>query len=443
MSDATSMAEDFAHGRSDPVQALEHSLDQARRSSCVFISLTADRARREAEAAAARWRAGQPLSPFDGVPLAWKDLFDMAGSVTTAGAAYRRNAPAAALDAPVVGLLCRAGMVSVGKTNLSELAYSGLGLNPHFGTPRNPHASDQPRIPGGSSSGSAVAVAAGIVPIAMGTDTAGSIRIPSAFNGLVGYRSSSRRYNRDGVFPLARTLDSLGPLARSVRDALTLDDILHGRTHTHTARSLKGQRFVLEHSVLSHVEPAVGNNLLRAVEQLKAAGALVENRESPTFKGALELIHQHGWFGAFEAFALHQALLDSADAAQLDPRVRRRLETARGLPASQLIGLIEARQRLQLQLVDDLDGAILITPTVAHVAPALAPLEADDDLFATTNLATLRLTMPGSLLDMPGVTLPSGRDALGLPTGVLLSAPMGEDARLLRAALSVESVLNV
>ncbi len=443
MSDATSMAEDFAHGRSDPVQALERSLDQARRSSSVFISLTADRARREAEAAAARWRAGQPLSPFDGVPLAWKDLFDMAGSVTTAGAAYRRNAPAAALDAPVVGLLCRAGMVSVGKTNLSELAYSGLGLNPHFGTPHNPHASDQPRIPGGSSSGSAVAVAAGIVPIAMGTDTAGSIRIPSAFNGLVGYRSSSRRYNRDGVFPLARTLDSLGPLTRSVRDALTLDDILHGRTHTHTARSLKGQRFVLEHSVLSHVEPAVGNNLLRAVEQLKAAGALVENRESPTFKGALELIQQHGWLGAFEAFALHQALLDSADAAQLDPRVRRRLETARGLPASQLIGLIEARQRLQLQLVDDLDGAILITPTVAHVAPALAPLEADDDLFATTNLATLRLTMPGSLLDMPGVTLPSGRDALGLPTGVLLSAPMGEDARLLRAALSVESVLNV
>lgn len=123
--------------------------------------------------------------------------------------------------------------------------------------------------------------------------------------------------------------------------------------------------------------------------------------------------------------------------------MRRRLETARGLPASQLIGLIEARQRLQLQLVDDLDGAILITPTVAHVAPALAPLEADDDLFATTNLATLRLTMPGSLLDMPGVTLPSGRDALGLPTGMLLSAPMGEDARLLRAALSVESVLNV
>ena len=443
MPDATSMAEDFASGRSDPVQALEHALDQAQRSSSVFISLTAERARREAEAAAARWRAGQPLSGFDGVPLAWKDLFDVAGSVTTAGTAYRRNAPAAVLDAPIVGLLCRAGMVSVGKTNLSELAYSGLGLNPHYGTPHNPYGSDQPRIPGGSSSGSAVAVAAGIVPIAMGTDTAGSIRIPSALNGLVGYRSSSRRYSRDGVFPLARSLDSLGPLTRSVRDALTLDDLLHGRAQRHTPRSLKGQRFVLEHSVLSNVEPAVGNNLLRAVEQLKAAGALIENRESPAFKATLELIQQQGWLGAFEAFALHEALLDSCNAAQLDPRVRRRLETARGLPASQLIGLIEARQRLQQHVVDDLDGAILITPTVAHVAPPLAPLEADDQLFATTNLATLRLTMPGSLLDMPGVTLPSGRDALGLPTGMLLSAPTGEDARLLRAALSVESVLNV
>jgi aspartyl-tRNA(Asn)/glutamyl-tRNA(Gln) amidotransferase subunit A len=437
------MAEAFATGRSDPVQVLEQALVHASMASSVFIDVFTERARREAHASAARWRAGQPLSPFDGVPVAWKDLFDVAGSITTAGAAYRRNTPAALLDAPSVGLLCRAGMVGVGKTNLSELAYSGLGLNPHFGTPHNPHGGDQPRIPGGSSSGSAVAVAAGIVPIAMGTDTAGSIRIPSAFNGLVGYRSSRRRYSRDGVFPLAHTLDSLGPMTRSVRDALVIDDLLNGRTQTHTARSLKGQRLVLECGVLADVEPAVRHNVLRAVEQLKAAGASVEERTSPTFQATLELIRDHGWLGAFEAFALHQPLLDSTDAELLDPRVRRRLEGARALPASQLIHLMDARRRLQQQLIDDLDGAILITPTVAHVAPTLAPLEADDALFIETNLATLRLTMPGSLLDMPGVTLPCGHDALGLPTGLLLSAPMGEDARLLRAALSVESVLNV
>ncbi|UNM21197.1 amidase [Pseudomonas sp. ArH3a] len=443
MSDATSMAEAFASGRSDPVQVLEQALVHASLAPSVFISLTAERARREAEASAARWRAGQPLSVFDGVPLAWKDLFDVAGSITTAGANYRREAPAALLDAPSVGLLCRAGMVSIGKTNLSELAYSGLGLNPHFGTPYNPSGGDQPRIPGGSSSGSAVAVAAGIVPIAMGTDTAGSIRIPAAFNGVVGYRSSSRRYSRDGVFPLAHTLDSLGPLTRSVRDALTIDDLLNGRAQTHTARSLKGQRFVLEQGTLEDIEPAVRNNLLRAVDQLKAAGALIEVRASATFQATLNLIKQDGWLGSFEAFALHEALLDSRDAEQLDPRVRRRLEAARALPASQLLHLIDARCRLQYQLVDELDGAFLITPTVAHVAPPLAALEADDDLFVKTNLATLRLTMPGSLLDMPGVALPSGRDAQGLPTGLLLSAPTGEDARLLRAALSVESVMTI
>ncbi|MCU1780638.1 amidase [Pseudomonas sp. 14P_5.3_Bac1] len=443
MSDATSMAEAFASGRSDPVQVLEQALLHASMAPTVFISLTAERARREAEAAAARWRAGQPLSVFDGVPLAWKDLFDVAGSITTAGAAYRREAPAALLDAPSVGLLCRAGMVSLGKTNLSELAYSGLGLNPHFGTPYNPNGSDQPRIPGGSSSGSAVAVAGGIVPIAMGTDTAGSIRIPAALNGVVGYRSSSRRYSRDGVFPLAHTLDSLGPLTRSVRDALVIDDLLNGRTQTHVARSLKGQRFVLEQGALEDIEPAVRNNLLRAMDLIKASGALIEVRPSATFQATLNLIKQDGWLGSFEAFALHEALLDSRDADLLDPRVRRRLEAARSLPASQLLHLIDARRRLQCQLVDELDGAVLITPTVAHVAPPLAPLEADDELFVKTNLATLRLTMPGSLLDMPGVSLPSGRDALGLPTGLLLSAPSGEDARLLRVALSVESVMTI
>ncbi|WP_455912704.1 amidase [Pseudomonas putida] len=443
MSDATSMAEAFASGRSDPVQVLEQALLHASMAPTVFISLTAERARREAEAAAARWRAGQPLSVFDGVPLAWKDLFDVAGSITTAGAAYRREAPAALLDAPSVGLLCRAGMVSLGKTNLSELAYSGLGLNPHFGTPYNPNGSDQPRIPGGSSSGSAVAVAGGIVPIAMGTDTAGSIRIPAALNGVVGYRSSSRRYSRDGVFPLAHTLDSLGPLTRSVRDALVIDDLLNGRTQTHVARSLKGQRFVLEQGALEDIEPAVRNNLLRAMDLIKAAGALIEVRPSATFQVTLNLIKQDGWLGSFEAFALHEALLDSRDADLLDPRVRRRLEAARSLPASQLLHLIDERRRLQCQLVDELDGAVLITPTVAHVAPPLAPLEADDELFVKTNLATLRLTMPGSLLDMPGVSLPSGRDALGLPTGLLLSAPSGEDARLLRVALSVESVMTI
>lgn len=233
-------------------------------------------------------------------------------------------------------------------------------------------------------------------------------------------------------------------MTRSVRDALAIDDLLNGRDQrpVRQARNLKDRRFWVEQGVLEdpRVEHSVRDNLLRCVAQLEAAGAVVDVRPSTTFQATLDLIQRQGWLGSFEAFALHEALLDSPDATQLDPRVRRRLEAARRLPASQLLGLYDARRRLQQQLLDELDGAILITPTVAHVAPALAPLEADDELFVQTNLATLRLTMPGSLLDMPGVTLPSGHDALGLPTGLLLSAPSGED-RLLSAALSVETVL--
>ncbi len=175
---------------------------------------------------------------------------------------------------------------------------------------------------------------------------------------------------------------------------------------------------------------------------MKDYGALIDLRPSPAFQATLQLIEQQGWLGAPEAFALHQPLLDSDAATRLDPRVRRRLEAARAFPASQLINLHSARNRLQQQMTDELDGAFLITPSVAHVAPPLSPLEADDELFVHTNLATLRLTMPGSLLDLPGVSLPSGRDALGLPTGMLISAPAGEDFRLLRAALAVEAALR-
>ncbi len=444
--DATHMAEQFANGASDPVQVLEHALTSAEQSEHVFISLCAERARREAQASSARWKAGQPLSRFDGVPLAWKDLFDVAGTRTTAASALRRQVSPALLDAITVGQLSRAGMVNLGKTNLSEFAYSGLGLNPHFGTPLNPYGRDQARIPGGSSSGSAVAVAAGIVPIAMGTDTAGSIRIPAAFNGLVGFRSSCKRYSRDGVFPLSHTLDSVGPLTHSVRDVLVIDDILRGRRQPTSAepRTLAGQRIWVDPVLLDgeRIEPAVRLNLMRCIEQLKDAGALIVLQPSTTFHATLKLIDQHGWLGSAEAFTLHEELLDSDAAEQLDPRVRRRLEAARGFPASQLINLHGAREKLQKQFTEELDGALLITPCVAHVAPPLAPLEADDELFVWTNLATLRLTMPGSFLDLPGVSLPTGYDALGLPTGLLLSAPPGEDSRLLRTALAVEAALR-
>ncbi|HKS12359.1 MAG TPA: amidase [Pseudomonas sp.] len=442
--DACSLAQKFADGSSDPVTALERALQLAQSVPAAFISLCPERARREAQAARKRWEAGQPLSCLDGVPVAWKDLYDLAGSVTTAGAKFRLHQAPASADCALAIALSRAGLVSIGKTNLSELAYSGLGLNPHFGTPAGTSTKGEARAPGGSSSGSAIAVARGVVPIGMSTDTAGSIRIPAAFNGLVGYRSSGKRYAFAGVTPLASSLDSLGPITTSVRDVIAIDNLLLGdrlgMALNTTGLPLAGLRLCVDSTLLedSRIQPEVKTNLLAAVQRLAGAGAVVEKKPVAAFQQALEVIEQIGWLGSAEAFALYQTLLDGPDAAQLDPRVRTRLEAARTFPASKQVRLYQAAQQLKEQIADELDGAFLVTPTVAHVAPLLAPLETDTTHFVATNLATLRLTMPGSMLDMPGVALPSGAGEAGLPTSLLLSSSSGNDEALLRAALAIE-----
>ncbi len=444
--DALALSAAYATGAADPVEVFETALKRAASSEAIFTALLPERGLREAQASSARWRAGQPLSVFDGVPLAWKDAFDLSGSITTAGSATRRSAAPALEDAALVRVLTRAGAVNLGKTNLSELAFSGLGLNPHFGTPCSLDIHGQARAPGGSSSGSAMAVGAGIVPIAMGTDTAGSIRVPAAFNGLVGYRSSRHRYALDGVYPLARTLDTLGPLAHSVRDVIALNQLLLGQDSQPmpSAAPLAGLRLRVDSACLedARTEPAVRDNLLACLERLARAGAQIEHQPVNALADTLACIEENGWLGAAEAFALHEALLDSPAAAQLDARVRQRLNGARTWSASQVVKLYQWRDILRQAMRAELDGALLVTPTVAHVAPLLAPLQADDTLFAATNLATLRLTMPGSFLDMPGVSLPSGCDRAGLATGLLLSAPCGADEWLLRAALAVEAVLQ-
>ncbi|RAU39378.1 amidase [Pseudomonas sp. RIT411] len=441
--DAVALGEAYAAGTLDPVAVFEAALARAQASSAVFITLTAERGRAEALAARERWQAGQPRSPLDGVPLAWKDLFDLQGEVTTCGAELRRLAPPAATDAVLVQRLSQAGLVSLGKVNLSEFAYSGVGSNPHVGTPANPRAQGEVRIPGGSSSGSAVAVAADIVPLAFGTDTAGSVRLPAALNGLVGYRPSLGRYPATGIFPLAASYDVPGPLARSLRDVQCLDRLLAGAA----ARPLPAPtelRVVLDLSVLddARVEPAVRANLLAAAERLARGGVNVERRARTVFAEALDVLAAEGWPGALEAFALHRKVLDGPAAERLDPRVRQRLERARALPDGHLAVLHERRDRLRAAFAAEFAEALLLVPTVGRVAPPLAPLEADADLFAATNLELLRLTMAGSLLGAPGVSLPSGRDAQGLPTGLLLVAPAAADERLLDAATAVEALVS-
>lgn len=444
MNDALSLSMLYAQGVTNPVQELESVIDAIQENQHVFISLSLERAYREAEAAKARWKAAAPLSLFDGVPIAWKDLFDLQGTLTTAGSKTREYHAVAQHDAALVTQLTRMGMVNVGKTNLTEFAYSGLGLNPHFGTPAN--AIDSSCIPGGSSSGAAISVGKNIVPISMGTDTAGSIRIPAAFNGLVGYRSSQHRYSKHGVFPLAESLDTLGPLSRSVRDCVVLDQLLTGHLQAELPNMPEARqlRVYVDLSIIDHphIDAAVKHNFLQSIEKLKQADVQIRYQKIDAFNQAQALIDSGQWLGAAEAYSLHQTLLQSDQAEYMDQRVRKRLLSAKNVLASTQISLYQSARRLKNRLQHELGHGFLLTPTVAHSAPELAPLEADEDLFTQTNLRTLRLTMPGSFLDMPSITLPNGTDANARPTAILLSSYSGNDQQLLSAALSIEHILS-
>jgi aspartyl-tRNA(Asn)/glutamyl-tRNA(Gln) amidotransferase subunit A len=428
----------LAAGELDAVAVCEEALARARATTSVFTAVTEERARAEARASAARLRAGAGLGPLDGVPVAWKDLVDVAGTPTTAACAVRRDAAPARIDAPIVARVAAAGMVCVGKTNLSELAYSGLGLNPHYGTPSNPRSGVVPRAPGGSSSGSAVAVALGVVPCAIGTDTSGSIRVPAAFCGIAGFKPTAARVDRTGVLALAPSLDSVGPLAHRVSDLAALDAALRGVAPA-PPEPVAAMRLVVPDEPAGAAEPDVAAAFSGAVARLVDAGAVVERRPLPALAAARRRFEEHGSLVAHEAWRVHRALLDSPDAERVDRRVLRRLRDGRALPPGGRDALLRDRGALQAALAAELDGALALWPTVPHVAPELAPLERSDEHFARTNLRTLSATMPASYLDMPGVALPIGPGTQ--PASVLVSGPPGADERVLAAALAVERAL--
>jgi aspartyl-tRNA(Asn)/glutamyl-tRNA(Gln) amidotransferase subunit A len=376
--------------------------------------------------------------------VVWKDLVDLAGTPTTAGSAIYRDAAPAAEDAVVAANLAAAGMVSIGKVNLTEFAYSGLGLNPHFGTPKNPADGVTPRAPGGSSSGSAVAVAAGVVPIGIGTDTGGSVRVPAAFNGIVGLKTSEGRIDKRGVFPLCDTLDTVGVLARSVEDCALTDAAMRGVTAPLPAplpaRSLRV--IVAEDLLDGSVEEDVRRSFEDALERLAGAGVTVQRRTLPPLGGTLENMRQHGTLTAVEAYRVHRALMESPRAGSIDPRVISRIMRAKTMTALDLLEIQIARKQLRAEIETALGEAILVMPTVGHVAPEIAPLDADPELFNTVNLRTLRNTIIGNFLALCGLTLPIAPDRRGLPVGMLFSLPGGQDERLIAAGFTLEKILG-
>lgn len=442
---AATIGRALAAGMASPVALTELFLDRIdAQTSPVFLTTTRDRALREAREADARLRNGTALSPLDGVPVAWKDLMDMKGERTTAASDVYRDAPPATADAAVVANAAACGMISLGKVNLSEFAYSGLGLNPHFGTPINPNDTETPRAPGGSSSGSGVAVAAGLAPLAIGTDTGGSVRIPAAFNGVVGYKSSEGRIPAQGVFALSRTLDTVGPLARSVEDCVLADMALRGAATSPVLRVPVAdlEIFVPETVVLDDLAAEVAAHFEASIARLEKAGAKVRRGPLPAFAEAARLATEIGSITAAEAYVEHKSLIDGPEVGRIDRRVVARIEGGKRMSAANLIGLHRARAELMRVVSEELDGALLAMPTTPHTAPEIAPLEADDDLFHRVNLKTLRNTMIGNFLNLPGLAIPNGKDGNGLPTSFLLAATGGEDVRLLGAGLGAEPFIR-
>ncbi len=440
------LARDLRNGRRDPVDLVAEVFDRVdtHADPALFIRTLRPRAEAEGRAARERLRSGNPASLVDGVPMAWKDLFDLRGSVTTAGSAVLRDAAPAIEDATLVNAAMRAGMISIGTVNMTEFAYSGIGLNPHYGTPRNPRDPLVARSPGGSSSGSGAVVAAGIVPLSIGTDTGGSIRIPASFNGVVGYKSSVGHYPMEGVFPLSRSLDTLGPLSQTVADCVLTDAALRGlRAPAAVAVSLATLDLVIPDAVMfDDLSPAVAENFEAAVRRLTAAGARVRTIALPELRQVVELMGRYGPLTSAEAMDVHKERLSGPEADRIDPRVVRRIRMAEGMTAVDLIRLYHGRQDWIARINARLGNALLICPTTPSVAMPVAPLEADVEVFFHHNFRTLRNTAIGNFLDWCGLSIPSGQDGDAMPTGFMLCAPHGQDGAVLSAGLAVEQLVR-
>ncbi len=363
-------------------------------------------------------------------------MFDVAGEATRVGSkVFAEEAKPAVADAPVVRRLRAGGAIIVAKTNMTEFAYSGIGANPHFGTPGNP--ADRKRVPGGSSSGAAVAAADGMCEIAIGTDTGGSCRIPGALCGVVGYKPSRQRIPTDGAFPLSYSIDSIGPIARSVEACAKADAVMAAENFEPlNAVRLAGLRFgVVQGAPLENLDETVAKRFSDAIARLRQAGAQIFE-EKFSLLGDMAQVNSKGGVQPAEAFAVHRELL-SRRADAIDPNVRVRLERARNISAADYIDMVRERARL-IRSMDaalvDLD--VLAMPTTPIVAPTMAEVAAADD-FARKNAMLLRNTVIVNFFDLCAISLPMPREG-GLPTGLMLIARNGNDHRLFGIAAAIE-----
>ena len=408
----------------------------------VFLRTHRESALAEAKASDELRAHGIVPSPLAGIPVSVKDLFDVAGDITRAGSKVLADAAPAASDATAVRRLRQAGAIIVGRTNMVEFAFSGLGLNPHYGTPRNPWDRATGRIPGGSSSGAAVSVSDGMAAMGLGSDTGGSVRIPAALCGLTGFKPTARRIATDGTFPLSTTLDSIGPIARSVACCALVDSILAGAAaQVPPPLPLKGLRLgVVQDYVLDGLDSAVAAAFAAALTRLSRAGALVSELRFEALRRLPQINHKGGLVVA-EAYALHRDLLARRE-AEYDPRVASRTLRGADISAADYIDVLTQRAALiaeSARIAAPFDA--LLMPTVTMVAPAIAPLETDDGLYGRTNLAMLRNPSVVNFLDGCALTLPCQAPDTA-PVGLMLVGQGGEDRRLLAVGLALEAALR-
>lgn len=406
----------------------------------VYTKLYAEAARAAADASDARAHAGVTLGPLDGVIVSIKDLFDVAGEPTTAGSLMRRTAATAPHDAVIVNRLRQAGAVIIGKTNMTEFAFTAIGDNMHYGTPGN--AADASRIPGGSSSGAAVSVGEGTSDVSIGSDTGGSIRIPAALNGVVGLKPTARRVPLSGAFPLSTTLDSVGPLARTVAHCAAADAVMAGEAPAELAPlSLSGLRVGVPRGVLfTETQSEVATAFEHCLRKIERAGAGIADLSIDDMIADLRAVTKRGSIAAMEGAEVHADWLATGAPVPVDPHVSGPLSRAALLPAPVYIRALRRRAGLASAMDERLASFdVLALPTTPVTAPTIASMAEDSELRDRTEGLLLRNTQIANQFDLCAISLPM--PGTSQPAGLMLVARHGHDHRLLRIAAEVERLL--
>lgn len=407
----------------------------------VFTKLYAEAARAAADASDARKRAGVKLGPLDGTIVSIKDLFDVANEPTTAGSLMRKTAAPASHDAAIVSRLRQAGAVIIGKTNMTEFAFTAIGDNQHFGTPSN--AANASRIPGGSSSGAGVSVGEGTSEISIGSDTGGSIRIPASLNGVVGFKPTARRVPLAGAFPLSATLDSIGPLARTVAQCAAADAVMAGEVPTALAPiALAGLRIGIPRGILfDETEGAVATAFGLCLGKIEQAGTRVADLAIDDLLGDMRAATKRGSIAAMQGAEVHADWLATGASVPVDPHVSGPLSRAAMLPTPVYIRAMRRRTALVAAIDERLASVdVLALPTTPVTAPTIVSMTEDAELRDRTEGLLLRNTQVANQFDLCAISLPMPGTVL--PAGLMLVARNGHDRRLLRIAAEIESLLG-